>query len=501
MSNEMAQTNPQNEAGSSDQATIDTLFSDKPNTNPELIRYTSVLERWAAANTFTPAVSSHVPHLPNEITVMILKDLKRNIHTELHGMHTWIDEPEIQRFILSLREVCTTWNALILDIFLRDIRISTGYFPIECFLPLDPRTALRTLVQANMDFEYDEYEDDVEDVPFHLIETELGDLHLSDFFLRLCPLSLYGIQSITIDISCTIGDTNPAVARTHHNYFATAMLSCVSLESITILAHGMTRLDNPINGLDSFITAWNWMVPQTQTQGQNPGEDQNSEEDQNPTLIGILDHDEIRGVRRIHRPPGPFFRNLKEFTIKGYTNSTSLSSFGFGNLIQFLLRHSGTLETIKFENIGRKDYQIRPNSPDDAEPDEDAREAFKFWQQVRRIILLNCQQLKELTLKMVSYSIMKAGPLEFYPANAPFATVLDHSLIHTDDWPYEIEMRLSFVKKLHSLYKYREYHVCGCKNVLFSDPECGEGVDFIAERYNLVHIDFDRRTNEPTNLI
>ncbi|KAF3147888.1 hypothetical protein TWF569_005997 [Orbilia oligospora] len=500
MLNKMAQACIQNRQ-EFDGLTIIHSFPSDPDTTSESRIVTKTMDptfkQWPITTPTT--ITPHIPYLPNEIIIMILESLKEDAETG-----NILDEPAAQEFILSLREVSRVWNTLVLDIFLRHVHITTGFFP-ENFNPLYPVTAMRTLLYDHQGEgyydddeydEYDEYEDKPEDIAFEHIENELQILHLSDYFLNLHPESLYGIRTITIDISCTTGDIDPVNAITRHRDFALAMMNCISLEKITIRAHGMSRLDSPDSGLDALFAAWNLAATEEQGEKFREGDENADGNTDQRVLYGENDGcagSELTRDRMVQRPPGAIFQRLKGLIIEGYTDATAFSDSGLSDLLSFILRHRTTLETIKLENIGVKDHAIRANSSVDAEVDGDAKEAFKFWNQFRKTVLRNCPKVKVLDLRMVSYTIMREGPLKFTTTHAQNVQVLDHSSIHTDDWPYEIEVRMSYVQRFNSLTGYQVHHACGCRCSTFVDPKDGEGIDLIADRHRFAHVEMDLR--------
>ncbi|KAK6333092.1 hypothetical protein TWF718_010915 [Orbilia javanica] len=423
---------------------------------------------------------SSIPYLPNEVIVSVLEYLR----TEEEGLTgNCLDDYQTQQFILSLRQVSKTWDSLVLEVFFHDTQITTGLFPTS-FTPLYPATGIRVERHGYEDEdEDDEYEDDLV-LPFgHEIQL----LNRSGYFLSFDHLSLICIRSLTVDASCTIGDNDPECSYTFNREFAIAAMGCVALEKLTIRAHGMSRLDHPDDGLDAWFTTWN-------LEAGDEAEDE-EEEGEQAELVELADgsrevwyyygkdkHDEPTQVQARPRRPAPLFPNLRELSVCGYTDATTLSTTGTTDLLHFIWRHGETLNSIRLENIGRRDERIRPSMAHDTNDDGDAKEAYNFWSTFRKNAWEVCGGLSELTMKMMSYVIVRSGPV-VSNAVSQQAQLLDHSSTHNDDWPWETDVRLSYVEELDTIVSYQIQQACGCRHPVFVDPEAGEGIDFVAESH------------------
>ncbi|RVD86237.1 uncharacterized protein DFL_004524 [Arthrobotrys flagrans] len=422
----------------------------------------------------------NIPYLPNEVIIEVLKSLQIDDKTG-----NCLDDPYTQKFIFSLREVSPIWNSLVLDVFLRDTHLTTGYFPPK-FTPLNPITALRA--RSYNDEEKEDEEAETEEEIFIRMEEDIQLLHRSDYFINFHGLNIYGIRTLTVDISCTTGDIEPRNVRTFNREFAMAAMSCGSLEKITIRAHGMCRLDNPGNGLDAWFTAWNWSVDEEEEEGgvvEKKGcriREGNADE-------WFLYGGGFMGTRMVPHPPGAIFPKLKELTILGYTDATTFSDIGMSDLLHFIIRHRRTLETIRLENIGLKDSRRNHSCPAHV-ANGDAVEACKFWNKFRRTAWRNCEGLKELVLKMLSYTIVRhtQPPLSIVPQGV---LSIDHAIVHNVDWPYESEVRISYIEEFNSLTMYHVKYACACQRPVFMDPEDGKGMDLINESHRFVRVEVD----------
>ncbi|KAK6527176.1 hypothetical protein TWF281_010369 [Arthrobotrys megalospora] len=387
----------------------------------------------------------NVPQLPNEIMHMILITFNDEVETG-----NCLDDTAIRYTVLSFRRVCHTWNALVLHAFFRHTRLTCGYFP-PIFNPLKSVTGTRVLDAGGQH----------EARARSRLDQNVRHLNRSNFFLNFLPHSLLGVRVLTAEISCTVDDVEPTDVITMHKDFAIAARNCVNVETITLNCHGMCRLDDSENGLDAWLTCWNWDIITE------------------PVLRDEIDADfdyefgffgkrpVMTGPRITHKPPGPIFPKLKELNINGFTTSTTISDTGASDLLSFLIRHRKTLETISFKNFGRRDASNRPTAP--ISDVVDTGEAFIFWVQFRAEIIRQCTNLKKLTMNSMSYTILRQGPV---PGQPPAPA---HGSQHNSDWAYETELWVSYVERDQNFVMYQRVRACACQPVVFSDPETSEG--------------------------
>ncbi|KAK6349264.1 hypothetical protein TWF730_010014 [Orbilia blumenaviensis] len=432
---------------------------------------------------------AHIPYLPNEIIFIILQSFFDDAPTG-----NCFDDPELGKFILSLRLVSQNWNALTLHTFLRHTTITSGFFPPE-FTTLDLSTGCRAPSQPTETLVGLWAVDRSDTVQLY---SDLQDLHRSDFFLSLSPWALRSVRKLTIHISCTIGDMDASIL---HRRFALAAMGCLSLEVLDINAHGMWRLDNPDNGLDSWFMAWNWDdsanggvqkggVQELKRGYREParelwrdgkenidhGEEGGDESMTRSISCNSGDSFENQGLDSaasllLPRPEGPIFPCLKELSIYGYTRTTTLSDGGAADLLHFILRHGDTLEKLTLKNIGRRDNDCRPNVEEPSEKD-DKLEGLAYWTNFRNAVFEGCGKLKEEAFLMaIYYTIVRCGPM---PRDR-IGPVGGHLATHHYDWPYETDVQMSAVPGEQELKHCGVVRSCGCQPAQYIDPCDGEG--------------------------
>ncbi|KAF3918348.1 hypothetical protein ABW21_db0207783 [Orbilia brochopaga] len=334
--------------------------------------------------------ASVMPYLPNEILSILVCHLGDDI---AHGCA--LDDSEARKWILRCRLINKTWNDAILYAFLHKLRITSGFFPRD-FDARNPRSALR-IPCANGISSSDEFSI----IPFD--GQGLMDLHRSNWFCRLSDRLYEYIHTLTVEASCTFGDTDPKTAVEVHTEFASAALHATNLQVLKINCHGQLRIDHPDNGLDTFFGIWDLALPTYQPR----------------KITEATPWPSPRPVRK----PGirlstPVFPKLRELHVIGKSGSTYLSTGGLGNLLHFIYRHKATIERIFFEDIAIK-IQFMGATPDF---ETDRKNALALWSKYKK-----------------------------------------HTIVHYFDWPYETDVVVSS-KSTEDNFHLESYDVvCGCQ--------------------------------------
>ncbi|KAF3909331.1 hypothetical protein ABW20_dc0110418 [Dactylellina cionopaga] len=399
------------------------------------------------SGSFTPAISLKPKKIqfPNEIIECILLKLNDNA-----PIGSQLDEEECRKAIWRFRLVNRTWNSLILFTFFRRFRVTSGFFP-PGFDARDPMSAQRIC---------DIFDDPEDQRIFGLLESNLEDLHRSDFFRRLGPSHYDNIRWLTIEVSCTIGDIDPKNACIMHKEFAKAAVNCKNVETITINCHGQARLDSADSGLDTYFAAWNYIL-----------DDERVFKSQRKFEPGVNGLPFIH--KRIPYPDGPIFPRLRELQITGKSGCTKLTENGIQDLLKFVNRHKDTLQVFVIENVGVKRDLVN------SLPSEkfDRKTAVQMWSDIRDKILKEHptkNPFKRLDFKSVVYTAIRDGP-------APEVLYKEHAIEHYYDWPYETDVVLT-CRSIDEYFRVTKYRVaCGCETPEFKSFDGDEGEEILWE--------------------
>ncbi|KAK6538648.1 hypothetical protein TWF694_010226 [Orbilia ellipsospora] len=363
-----------------------------------------------------------IPYLPNEVMGLIFSKL---INECPEGCH--LEDASTRQTVISCTHTSQRFRSLVIRELFNKLRLSSGYFPCHFEPSLPNDWSENHMVNANRNFQ-DE---------FKRRESFLKDQGRSNYFLKFNQVHYLQLRRLTVEVSCTIGDTHPSEAEKIHQTFATAIMKCENLTVLKLHCHAQCRLDRTEQGLGAFFSTWEF-------------ENQPNSDIRHRFQVCIPTVPDEKKRRK-----GTVFPKLRELKIASKSGVTKMPLEGAQNLWDFVERHRDTLEILEMDGVG---VQTNSKTPFEAQ-EVDGAVAKLCWEEIKHDLINRCMRtelIKKLSFTNVLYTVVRKVP-------SPNWTI-SHFRPHNLDWPYESDVILTSNHLKSKEFEIAKYRIaCGCE--------------------------------------